>query len=155
MVMNMPECQISNDKCQLVVVWPTGMDFILQFSYGFNGRWGWSNGPLAEGTYTFDLWAGAGQNDLSKGTLVGEVTLVYAGGDVSVTYNTNTPYLLEEVHVFVGNDYLPENNNEYTIAPGQYPYINGDLSGVSSHTTEISNVSGDIYLTAHATVSGF
>ena len=124
-------------------------------SLNFNGRWGWTNGPLSQGTYTFDLWAGAGQNDLSKGTLVGDVTLTYSGSNVTVTYQTDVPYLLEEVHVYVGNEYLALNNGEYTIAPGQYPYTNGDLGGVSSYVFNISNMSGDVYMTAHATVSGF
>ena len=27
-------------------------------NYGFN-RWGWTNGPLTEGSYSFDIYAGA------------------------------------------------------------------------------------------------
>src|SRR5690606_34969211 len=36
-------------------------------------RWGWQMGPLNKGTYEAPLFAGAGQNDVTKGTKVGKV----------------------------------------------------------------------------------
>ena len=124
-------------------------------SQGFNGRWGWTNGPLPAGNYTFTLYAGAGNNDLSKGTNVGTVSLNYNGSSASVTYSLNAPYKIEEAHLHLGTDVLPLKNGEYTIAPGQYPYTKTNTGGISSYTFNVSGLSGDIYLAAHATVSGF
>ncbi len=114
-----------------------------------SNRWGWTNGPLAEGSYIFDLYAAAGQCDLSKGTLVGEVTVVYTGGTATVTYGVNPGFTLNEVHLYVGGGILPMKDGQYTVAPGQYPY-----SGDGSAPFVISGLSGDIYVIAHAVVCG-
>jgi hypothetical protein len=104
-------------------------------------NWGWTN-PINPGTYTWDLWAGAGQCDTSKGTLVGSVEVNYSGGYVTVTYNVNSPYILDETHVYAGTTMFPQVKQGKklvdTVAPGQY-YIGNPLSG-------------DIYVIAHAKV---
>jgi hypothetical protein len=106
--------------------------------HGFS-RWGWTN-PIGPGTYTWDLWAGAGQCDTSKGTLVGSVTVVYEGGDVTVTYNVGAPYLLDETHVYAGYGMFPETKKgKLTVAPGQY-YNDGPFDG------------SEVYVIAHAVV---
>lgn len=105
---------------------------------GFS-RWGWTNGPLTEGTYEFELWAAAAQCDFDKGIEVGTVTVEYIGGSVVVTFNLDAPYVLEETHVYAGYDMFPKlMNGEPTVAPGQY-YIEDALSG-------------DIYVIVHAVV---
>ncbi len=114
-----------------------------------SNRWGWTNGPLVEGSYTFDLYAAAGQCDLSKGTLVGGVTVVYTGGTATVTYSVNAGFTLNEVHLYVGSGILPMKDGEYTVAPGQYPY-----SGDGSEPFVLSGLSGEIYVIAHAVVCG-
>jgi len=88
-------------------------------------NWGWTNPITTSGTYTWNLWAGAGQCDTSKGTLVGNVTVVRtAGGYITVTYNVNPGYLLEETHVYAGCDQFPKVKQGKklvsTVAPGQY-----------------------------------
>jgi hypothetical protein len=62
------------------------------------------------------LWAGAGQNDTSKGTDVGTVTATVMGEYLKVEYDIVAPWALTEVHVWVGKDLLkfPKNG-----APGQ------------------------------------
>lgn len=50
------------------------LDFNSDSKSDFN-RWGWTNGPLAAGSYSFDIYAGAGQCDLTKGTLVGTLNV--------------------------------------------------------------------------------
>ena len=120
---------------------------------GFN-RWGWSNGALAEGSYTFDIYAGAGQCDLSKGTYVGQLTVDYSNGVANVTFTTFSLYNMVETHLYVGNEPLAR-NGEYTVAPGQYPTIHGELANVTSDSYTVSGLSGDIYVVAHATVAGF
>jgi len=118
-------------------------------------RWGWTNGPLSTGIYSFELWAGAGQCDISKGTLVGTVTVNYDGSTANVTFTTTGIYEMVETHLYVGSDILPMNNGAYTVAPGQYPDIREFTNGVSSDSYTVTGLNGDIYIVAHATVSGF
>jgi hypothetical protein len=126
-------------------------------------RWGWANGPFAPGTYVMDLYAAAGQCNLSAGTLVGTVTVVYNGSSVSVSavtagvnQETLEPYKLDEVHIYAGNEMLPlGNNGEVTVAPGQLGYNSGNIAGATSHNATINNLSGNIYVLLHAVVSGF
>jgi len=125
-------------------------------------RWGWTNGPLMEGSYSFDIYAGAAQCDLSKGTLVGTLNVVYQSGTAVVTFatsgndpSTGLPYTMVETHLYVGSDILAKNNGDYTVAPGQYPTIHGELANVTSDSYTISGLSGEIYVVAHATVAGF
>jgi hypothetical protein len=120
---------------------------------GFN-RWGWTNGPLPTGNYTFGLWAGAAQCDVSKGTLVGTVAVNYSNGNAGVTYTVNAPYLLQEVHFYAGSTPYPLLNSQPTVAPGQYPYVQTNLS-TASHAFNYGGLSGDIHVIAHAVVSGF
>ena len=106
--------------------------------YGF-ANWGWSNVLSDEGSYVFDVWAGAGQCDLTKGILVGTVTVDYGSGTVTVEFNLNPDITLEEYHVYAGSDMFPTGNNgEPTVAPGQY--------------TIASGLSGSIYVIVHAIV---
>jgi len=119
---------------------------------GFS-RWGWTNGPLGPGSYTFDIYAGAGQCDLTKGALAGTLNVEYDGGTATVTFNTTNGWSMEETHLFVGNSRLPvfKQGKSYveTVAPGQYPYIHSDLSGATTDAYTVQ-VGGDIYVVAHA-----
>jgi hypothetical protein len=114
------------------------------FSPTFN-NWGWTT-PITPGTYTWNLWAGAGQCDTSKGTLVGSVTVVYASDYVTVTYNMVSPYILDETHVYAGKTMFPQVKQGKklvdTVAPGQY-YNNSPFTG-----TPLPQV----YVIAHAVV---
>jgi len=112
-------------------------------------RWGWTIGPLQPGNYEFPIYAAAGQCDLSKGTLVGYLSVSYDGFGAHVGYNSIVPVVFEESHLYVGNDLLPLNNGQYTVAPGQYPYIH-DLDGAAFDGYVISGLSGDIFVVAHA-----
>ena len=118
-------------------------------------RWGWTNGPIGPGLYGFDIYAGAGRCDISKGTLVGTLTVDYDGSSATVTYDVTAPYGLVETHLYIGNDILASNNGEFTVAPGQYPTIHDALASVSSDSYVVEGLSGDIYVVAHATVDGF
>lgn len=119
-------------------------------------RWGWSNGNIAAGTYTWDIYAGAGQSDISKGTLVGTLTVEYNGSTATVWFDMDAPYYMDENHLYVGNEILARDvNGNFTVAPGQYPTIHDDLKGATSDSYIIEKLSGDIYVVAHATVCGF
>ncbi len=119
-------------------------------------RWGWSNGALGAGTYNFDIYAGAGQCELTNGTLVGDVTVVYDAvtGDVTVTYNMDSGWGLHETNLYVGCEVLPRNvNNLYTVAPSQYGNIHEELEGASTDTYTINvTCASGIYVVAHAVV---
>ncbi|WP_203258641.1 hypothetical protein [Hyunsoonleella ulvae] len=104
---------------------------------GFS-RWGWTIGPLSEGEYTYDFYAGAAHCDTGKGELVGTVTVNYSAGNVSVTYNIDEDYYENETHTYAGKYAYPTKNGENTVAPGQY--------------TITPNLSGEIYIIAHAEV---
>jgi uncharacterized repeat protein (TIGR01451 family) len=130
-------------------------------------NWGWTNGPLSVsvGTYEWPLYAGAGQNILSNGEVVGTVTVVYSSdGCVEVTYEVDEGFYLGETHLWIGNNPLPSVTRGkkapvYTDAPGQFPYgVNYGFDPEDSDTWEtewsskICGFSGNIYVAAHAVV---
>ena len=122
-------------------------------SDGDFSRWGWSNGPLGPGLYTLDVYAGAGQCDVTKGTLVGTLTVDYVDGmNALVTFSTTGCFSMTETHLYVGNEILARDvNNEFTVAPGQYP-LQHDLNNATEDGYEINGLSGDIYVVGHAVV---
>lgn len=115
-------------------------------------RWGWTIGPLDEGEYEFEIWAGAGQCDLSKGSLVGTLIVEYEEGAATVTYVMDDCRTLKETHLYIGNDILPkDNNDEYTVAPGQYGNTHSEVEDEADQYV-VEGLSGEIYLIAHAVV---
>jgi hypothetical protein len=126
-------------------------------------RWGWTNGTYGNGTYTWNIYAGAGQCDITKGTKVGVLTMVYSGTTATVTYSlsgtnpqTGLPYSLKEVHLYVGTEEFPrDKQGDYTIAPGQYPKKASGLSGQTTSFTVTGLSGGNVYVIAHAVVDGF
>jgi len=144
---------------------PTGYRYETAFAFGgsaatcFIGsayvttnRWGWTNGPLAVGSYTFDVYAGAGQCNLTKGTKVGTLAVAYGGSTATVTFSMLAGYVMDETHLYVGSEPLARDvNNEYTVAPGQYP-AQHDLTRATSDSYAVSGLSGAIYVVAHAVV---
>ncbi len=118
-----------------------GDDAVCFIPY-FN-NWGWTN-PIEPGEYTWDLWAGAAQCDTDKGTLVGSVTVVYNDdGYVTVEYDMDAAYVLDETHVYAGYDMFPQvqrgPRTVDTVAPGQY-YNDSPFDG------------SQVYVIAHAVV---
>jgi len=128
-------------------------EYVFETAYAFGGdqddcflnngfaRWGWSNGPIGPGNYTWALYAGAAQCNLDKGLLVGSVTVVYDGpsGNVTVTFHVDAPFILDETHVYAGYGMFPLLRGKPTVAPGQYK-IQGPFNG------------NPIYVIAHAVV---
>ena len=122
---------------------------------GFSSpRWGWTNGPLTAGSYTFAIYAGAGQSDITRGTLVGELLVDYDGSTAEITYSMFSGFFLAETHLHVGPEPLARNNGEYTVAPGQYSYKNEGLDNAGSDSYVVSGLNGEIYVVAHAVVLG-
>jgi hypothetical protein len=86
----------------------------------------------------FELVAGAGQCDLSKGRCDGTVTM-YQEADGSFRFevvgNSLNSVIFYGVHVYIGEDPLPIKGNgkkpRYSNAPGQFPCsmeVNGEAS---------------------------
>jgi hypothetical protein len=119
---------------------------------GFS-NWGWTNGPLGPGSYTFELWAGAAGCDTSKGKLVGWVNVDYNGSTAIVTYHMYNGNYMTATHLYVGNARLPKNGiGKETVAPGQYPYGHDPLNNVATDSYTVTGLSGNIYVVAHADV---
>ena len=116
--------------------------------FGFS-NWGWTNGPLGPGIYTFDIYAGAAQCNIYKGKKVGILTVNYNGSRATVAYNMFPGYKMTETHLYVGNNVLPMKNGSYTTSPGQFP-LSHDLNNATSDWYEVTGLSGTIYVVAHA-----
>ena len=114
-------------------------------------RWGWAINLTSTGTYTYDLWSGAGLNSTSKGIKVGTATISYNGLQATVTYNLFSGYAIEEAHVYAG-DFKPT-----TLAPGLYgntAYFN-PVVGTFSLTVDVMDSNGDgVWFIIHAVAYG-
>jgi hypothetical protein len=110
-------------------------------------RWGWA-GNLAIGQYTAPIYAGAGLNNISNGTLVGTLSVNAIAGKVTVTYQMNGTYKIGEVHIYVGD------SKPTTLAPGQYGFTEYFDPKASSFTQDFfvndTNGDGKIWIIAHA-----
>lgn len=115
-----------------------------------SNNWGWSNGPIGPGTYSWPIYAGAGQCNIGNGILVGTLNVNYTPPAATVTYSMLTGYVLNATHLYVGNQILPKKNGKYTTAPGQFPYKHGSLNGVPFDSFTINGLSGNIYVVAHS-----
>lgn len=113
-----------------------------------HNRWGWVVNMTEPGTETNPLYAGAGLNNVSNGTQVGDVTITWDGSTVTVTYNLYSGNIIRESHIYAGDQ------SPTTIAPGQYgstAYF-GE-TGTSSHSEsfEVMDSDGDgIWVVAHS-----
>jgi hypothetical protein len=108
-------------------------------------NWGWTNLISPGYTGQWPLYAGAGQCDISKGTLVGHVDVSYIGGTITIDYVLDSGYTLDEKHVWVGNDKLPKKNGIYQNAPGKFNYNNMDPVVITGQT-------GNKYVAVHSGV---
>lgn len=121
-------------------------------------RWGWSNGPLSPGSYSFDIYAAAGRCILSNGIYVGTLFVDYIDGMANVTYTVSSAaaaagWGIDELHLYVGLAPLPlDVNGDFTVAPGQYTIIKDHVEDFLNDTITLGPFTGDIYVVAHATV---
>lgn len=121
-------------------------------------KWGWVNEYIVGREETYTLWAGAGQNDLSKGVQVGTVTVETSYDDdnnpesLLVKYILDEGFSMSEAHLHIGKD-----NPEPPVAPGQFEYEEV-FSGANQHafTIDLHEVIGEneeLKLAAHAVVA--
>lgn len=97
---------------------------------GISTRWGWAGNIKDDGTYTYDIWAAAGKNDTSKGYIVGDLTVTKEGKSVTVTYNMDSGYAMDELHLYA-MDTPPTNtaNGNYTFGDDSDTGVFENLSG--------------------------
>ena len=118
--------------------WAKGDPNVPFCDAGFS-NWGWTN-PIEPGNFVMPLWAGAAQCDTSKGTLVGNVTVVYDGVNVTATFNMDPGYLLGSTAVYADYGKFPMlRNGRPTVAPGQY-YNASPFDGSLVHVIAHANV---------------
>lgn len=114
-------------------------------------RWGWAINLVDDGSYLFDIYAGAGRNYVSKGVKVGTLSVDMAGGIADVSYIIDPGFYLGEVHVYAGD--LPP----ATIAPGRYGHTAhlDPMSALYDASFTVSDTDGDgVWFIAHAVVFG-
>lgn len=127
---------------------PTGCDtaFLVGnntfIDLGIGNNWGWAQFiEDADGVYTYDFHAGAGQNDLNNGYKAGEVTITVDGTDVHFAIDITAPNVtLEDTHVYVSG------SAPTTAAPGQYS--NGTNGSFPNYTYG----GGDLWVIVHGVV---
>jgi hypothetical protein len=102
------------------------------FSAGGFSNWGWTNGEIGPGEYTWDVFAGAGTCDPGDGEYVGTVTIKYDGISGAVTVEAlNLIYDYDHYALYAGTNPYPYKDGmggEETVAPGQY-YVQSGLNG--------------------------
>lgn len=122
--------------------------------YGIKGRWGWTIG-LTPDTYSFEIYAGAAQCDVDKGTKVGTLEFQWDGDSGYVTYIADDFYKFEETHFNIGWDPLPkEDKGKDTVAPGQYSVVhdvceNSKIDHITFSGVQ-PNPQNKVYIIAHA-----
>ena len=115
---------------------------------GFS-RWGWTN-MIEEGEYTLPLYAGAAQCNTENGEHVGNVSINYGEGTMTITYTIFDGYSMSEVHVYAGTGKYPMLKGKATVAPGQYSFNAGSLDKVVEYTVTLTEVYGPVWVIAHA-----
>ncbi len=118
------------------------------------GNWGWTNSYSSEGTYTLDLYSGAGQCNLNAGTKSGEVTLEISNGRARVSVQMEPGFVMTEAQYYIGEAMYPVNNgNQPTVAPGQYPYKAENLNNITQITfdpVDVGSFNNGFYFIFHA-----
>ena len=122
--------------------------FLTDDAFDFNNnRWGWAEfWDAGDSSATFEFWAAAGQNDLSNGTHVGNITIEVDGDDVEITIDMFAGNTLENAHIYLDGD-VPTSN-----APGQYTYQGDDLT--FDLEVEDINEDGSFWIIVHGDVCG-
>jgi hypothetical protein len=109
-------------------------------------RWGWAIEITGDGQLTYDIWAGAGLNDTDRGTLVGQLTVTKTGSEITVAYDLNTGFAMQEAHIYAGA------TAPTTVAPGQYGYTEYFEPMVDAHSMTFTVEGDTAWIVAHAVV---
>ena len=110
---------------------------------GYRGNnWGWAEHFTNEGddNYVYMIYAGAGQNDISRGDHVGNVTLTADGNNFTIVVDYFDGVDVNDFHVYIGND-IPDSR-----APGQFDNQDDSMS------YQFTDADGDFWFIVHAEV---
>ena len=132
-----------NNECEVLegceTAYMVGDNKLNELGYKGN-NWGWAEYYNNEGNDQYPIYAGAGQNDIDRGTLVGYVTLTAVGN----TYTIDVDYFdgvdVNDFHVYIGDD-LPASR-----APGQFDNQNDSM------TYTFTDADGMFWFIVHAEV---
>ena len=117
-------------------------------------KWGWSIGPLGEGTYSFPMYAGASKCVIPGNGQAGVLDVNYSGGTATVTYTATAGNIWRDaLQLYVGSEILPRDppdTGAFTVAPGKYPDQKPACESVVQF--EVSNLSGNVYVVAHTSI---
>lgn len=124
-------------------------------SFSNSNKWGWAEDYMVgnENQATeFKIYAGAGQNEISKGTWVGTATVTVVDGVVNLDIDMEDGYTLDELHVNL-TDSKPSGN--IAKAPGQYN-MNSMVDAETNHYefTNFSYTGGDFWIIVHTVTCG-
>jgi hypothetical protein len=108
-------------------------------------RWGWQITIHLNEELDAPLYAGAAQNDLTRGVHVGTLRYHHDGTRLRVLYEMFDGYTLAKTHVYAGT------TPTTTIAPGQFGHGH-DLGAATTDLYEIPLGGPPAYLVAHAVV---
>lgn len=121
---------------------------------GFS-NWGWTNGPIAPNTTTsWPVYAAVGGCDPSRGELVGNIGVTYAGGSATITFDRVGDIVLDEEQIHVGSQPLPRDaDGHYSINTADYGFAI-DHTAASNTIHTVHGLSGNIYVSYHAVACG-
>jgi hypothetical protein len=124
----------------------------------FIDRWGWTNGPLPadpERDLEWEVYAGAGQCNIDKGTKIGDLTVRYTGSEAQLTFNALPEFEISEEHIYVGYEPLPrDKHGNYTVAPGKYSIVHDSLADTRHTVNTVHGLDGSpIYVVYHGVSS--
>lgn len=147
-----PVAPPSSEQCETAFAFTSDDQSFCSNDITGNGRletrWGWF-GELAPGTYEFDLYAGAGRCDLSKGTLVGMFELQYDGASSTGTFWPEASFTVSTSHLYLAHSMLEK------LSPGQFSStVSGDNLSETTHIIGGLDGASNIYFSAHAEVCG-
>ncbi len=113
---------------------------------GIGANWGWILVLENEGSYSYPLYSGAGNNNIQNGTHAGDLYVEYFGGELEVTFSMFSGFTMSETHLYASGDFPT------TAAPGQYGNQNNlENAELDSYTLSFSGEL-PLYIIAHAVV---
>ncbi|WP_373056114.1 hypothetical protein [Zunongwangia sp. H14] len=112
-----------------------------------NSRWGWTEHFTgADGSYTYPLYAGAGQNDYqNKGYQAGNIIITVTGTNVEVEFDLFTGITINETHIYFSDSSAPN-----TISPGQYGNTDEDPNATGETYNFTYSGDGNFWIIVHA-----
>jgi hypothetical protein len=128
----------NSDPTQTVILeetaWAFGGETSTFSELNLTAKWGWVIHYKVNGGLGFEFWAGAAQNDFTKGVQIGEGTInkVNIGGvdHLRIDLTIYSEYYIGDIHIFAHDE------EPTTDAPGQFPF-NADFGLTQSYTRDI------------------